>query len=357
MEMESNKETIQNVQTLRAVAALAVVFLHTTSQAGLGLWPSFGNFGVDIFFVISGFIISYMTSKDPSSFMVKRVVRIVPFYWSATLALFALGSVAPQLLRSTEVSPSLLLHSLAFIPYAHGQNNTEPLLALGWTLNYEMYFYVVFWLAMKVSYRHRSLICCAAMLAVMAMIRVSGTNSPVLLFFADPIIFEFMLGVLGFRAYAAVRDAQGPSSRGGAYGLLALVAASFVALPILEMRAVAADPEIYWRALYLGVPAFLIVSGAVLLERVYKVRVTGWLWRQMGDASYILYLIHPYLVYGVIRVALSRLSPMGMAIEWLMVVLLLAMSVAIAIAIHRWFERPILNLLRSRLFLRPRLVA
>ena len=72
---------IYNIQFLRAFAALLVVYFHTTFSTALGLPESFGIFGVDIFFVISGYIISYVTFLDPTRFVQKRIIRIVPFYW------------------------------------------------------------------------------------------------------------------------------------------------------------------------------------------------------------------------------------------------------------------------------------
>ena len=88
-----------NLHLLRAIAALAVVYFHGTSEAGLNLPVSIGSHGVDVFFVISGFIIAYIGTRSPDRFLIRRVIRIVPFYWAATLAVFGAAALAPHMLH------------------------------------------------------------------------------------------------------------------------------------------------------------------------------------------------------------------------------------------------------------------
>ena len=71
---------IYNVHLLRAMAALSVVYYHIASEGGLDLPLAFGTFGLDIFFVVSGFIIAYIGTKTPHSFLLRRLIGIVPFY-------------------------------------------------------------------------------------------------------------------------------------------------------------------------------------------------------------------------------------------------------------------------------------
>src|SRR5215831_6533142 len=103
---------LYNIHLLRVVAALSVVYYHVTSEAGLGLDTSFGRRGVDVFFVISGFIIAYIGTGKPTEFFRRRLIRVVPFYWAATLAVFAVALVAPSLLRSTNADLVHLATSL-----------------------------------------------------------------------------------------------------------------------------------------------------------------------------------------------------------------------------------------------------
>src|SRR5208282_580963 len=101
---------IYNLHLLRVAAALAVVYCHIASKAGLDLPLAFGSFGVDIFFVVSGFIIAYIGTKSPQSFLLRRLIRIAPFYWSASLFVFSIAWFFPQQLRQTRADvPPLVL--------------------------------------------------------------------------------------------------------------------------------------------------------------------------------------------------------------------------------------------------------
>src|SRR5262249_39672775 len=133
--------TLDSLQALRAVAALSVVLYHID-------FIGRGAFGVDIFFVLSGFIICHVTAADRQHFLLKRLIRIVPLYWARTLVVCALALAAPRLLQTTSDSWMGLLKSLFFIPYEKESGRVYPVLFLGWTLNYEMFFYVVFSIAL-----------------------------------------------------------------------------------------------------------------------------------------------------------------------------------------------------------------
>src|SRR5882672_247790 len=151
---------LDSVQALRALAALCVVVYHVD-------FVGRGAFGVDIFFVISGFIICHVTAKDHDGFLRKRLIRIVPLYWAGTLCLYCLGLVAPRLLQS-EPTLSGLVNSLLFIPYAKEGGRVYPILFLGWTLNYEMFFYALFACALALNRRLAPITVCAALVVLVA---------------------------------------------------------------------------------------------------------------------------------------------------------------------------------------------
>ena len=139
------------IQYLRGIAALMVVWHHSSSQipALNRFFPgSSGAHGVDLFFVISGFIMAVTTTGaglTPLQFLRRRVVRVVPLYWILTLAMVGLALVAPSLFRTLKVTADTLVQSLLFIPHFSTSftDKAWPLLVPGWTLNYEMYFYVI----------------------------------------------------------------------------------------------------------------------------------------------------------------------------------------------------------------------
>jgi exopolysaccharide production protein ExoZ len=98
-----------------------------------------------------------------------------------------------------------------------------------------------------------------------------------------------------------------------------------------------------------GIPAVLIVASALLLERIFGLTTKNRVLFLLGEASYIIYLIHPYVVYGVLRVLLKDAEHMPPAAHAVLVIALLALVSGIAVVIHLKFERPVMALLRATL--------
>jgi peptidoglycan/LPS O-acetylase OafA/YrhL len=336
-----------NLHLLRALAALAVVYFHTTSEAGLSLPVNIGSHGVDVFFVISGFVMAYIGVRSPERFLLRRLIRIVPFYWTATLSLFAAAALMPHILRSTRADVVQLLCSLFFIPRETAVAGTVPTLILGWSLNYEMYFYVMFAGALAVAPRQAPLVCCVGIVAIAWLIDASGVYHPSVRFYARPLVFEFVYGVCVFYLFAAAERrigwfVQRPMIRWGLW-LLALGAALLIGLE--EFHGGFGLP----RFLVAGVPASVLVLSALLLERAYNATVRSTTVFLVGESSYVLYLTHPYVIYGLLRTMLARggkLPPL--AASGLVITLLFVATVA-AVAIHVWFEKPVMTALRRRL--------
>jgi exopolysaccharide production protein ExoZ len=343
-----------NIQILRAIAALMVVHGHA-ARGGLGLsFVAGGMVGVDLFFVISGFIIAYVATIDSSQFMMRRVIRIVPIYWVSTLALYVLVVVAPQLFRTTSDDPRLLALSLVFIPDPIGVHTADgvphPTLSGGWTLNFEMYFYAVFWVALSISKQWATVLATVMLTTVIVFMNVSGLSeaSEVAHFYGYPIIFEFMYGML---AYHLVRYAETHGWRdlwpdGQRKLLVAIVAAGLgVLMYSREMTHLAP------RWFVSGIPAFFVVTGAVLLEKLHDLKITNRYAVMIGDASYVLYLIHSYIIYGVTRLVIGKIEiwePLGQVI----VLGLMAVCCVAAILVYRYIEQPILRVLKKRLIKR-----
>ncbi|HEY7057251.1 MAG TPA: acyltransferase [Vicinamibacterales bacterium] len=337
---------LRNLHLLRATAALAVVYYHTTSEAGLNLSLNIGSHGVDVFFVISGFIIAYIGTRSPHGFLTRRLIRIVPFYWSATLAVFAAAVLAPHVLRSTSADSVQLLCSLLFVPReAHGAQ--VPTLILGWSLNYEMYFYVTFAAALAIAPRRAPLLCSLGIVTTAVLIRLSGLGYPAVRFYARPLVFEFVYGVCAYSLFVAAERhigwyAERPRVR---WGLWFAALAAAVSIGIEEAYGGFGLP----RFVVAGLPAFVLVLAALLLERLYDVRARSNTVFIVGESSYILYLIHPYVIYGVLRTTISRGAVLPLPVTIGLVIALLLASVAAAIAIHEWFEKPLLAALRRML--------
>jgi len=309
---------------------------------------SLGGFGVDIFFVISGFIISTITFHNPAHFWMKRLIRIVPFYWTATIGIFLLALAIPAVLHHAKADVPWLLFSLFFIPH-DSPNGVHPLLGLGWTLNYEMYFYAIFAVALFLWRRRAAYLAAAAVAAVLVATRIVSPSSPAEAFYGDPIVLEFIWGIFVFELFRRASWMTTPSPRGAGYvAVLVILALALVWLPIQEVTRI--DPM----RLSAGAAAAIVVAMFLLLEKRYGIAAQNRFVLLVGEASYVLYLIHPYVVFGILRLVLGPSQQYPLWSGWLLAAVLLTVATGIAIAIHLWFEVPVMNWLRRKLIGEPR---
>jgi exopolysaccharide production protein ExoZ len=326
-----------NIQALRAIAALLVVLVHSKGMlqtAGVDAGAlGFGIAGVDLFFVISGFIMVYMTSgreTTPGKFAINRVVRIVPLYWLVTFAVFAVALVAPALVKATRPDIVELLKSMFFIPYVKSNGMTQPVAFVGWTLNYEMFFYALF--AVGLTLGRKGVPAVIAVIAGLVALHPWAT-SPIASFYTNPILLEFATGMVIGRAYPYLR---------GSYGLpLLLIGFGFIfAAPSLW-------PDAH-RAWIFGAPSILVVVGALMLER--NGRSTSRL-QLLGDASYSIYLTH-FFVTQAAKKLFSFVEPsVPMAILFMLAAFVGAAIVGVLV--HLWVERPATEAVRRLLKRRP----
>jgi exopolysaccharide production protein ExoZ len=337
---------LYNLHVLRVVAALGVVYFHLTSEAGLDLDANIGSRGVDVFFVISGFIIAYIGSSKPDQFFVRRVIRVVPFYWAATLFVFAIVLVFPNVLRTTRPDWVHLGYSLLFIPHETAYGGDVPTLVLGWSLNFEMLFYVCFALSLRISPRWSPLVCAGFILGIVLAVHSFATTSTILSFYGRPIVLEFIYGIGVFYIFKACLPHVDQLARLGALklGLAVVLVAAFVVLCLGEYHGGWGLP----RHVIAGVPSFFIVLSALLLEKFYGITTKNKLIYLLGEASYIVYLVHPYIIYTVLRVVVRHHAVPTFAIAPL-IVTLLALTSAISVMIHLWFEKPVMAYLRKRI--------
>jgi exopolysaccharide production protein ExoZ len=318
------RQELHSIQALRAAAALSVVFFHLSPAS----W-TLGAAGVDLFFVISGFIMGTVGLNDsPGRFMAKRIIRIVPLYWAVTLAMCAASQV-PGLFSTFTFDLPRLFTSLFFIPFVDPQGQIWPLVVVGWTLNYEMFFYLLFALGL---WLHRPItvpiLIIAALAAAGWLFRPTHT---IPYFYTDQLLLEFAIGLLLSRAVFFKNAALGL--------MLALV--GFICL--LSWGLGSDTPDL--RVVYWGLPAAAIVAGLVAMERAGAFPA-GPLrpLEKLGDASYSLYLTHG-IVLGIIGkfVGHGGVAPILAA---------LTASIVVAMLSYYLFERPTGQILRGLFFTR-----
>ena len=169
-----------SIQILRGIAALFVVaehirFLHC------------GAFGVDIFFCISGLIILFTTYTHIEHFLARRWVRIFPLYALMTMAVFTMTQIASSAFAETQATEISLIKSLCFIPFDVGAGVIQPLVRVGWTLNCEMFFYLIFWISFHISYRYRAWICSGFLVLIVSSGQLIMQNGTVLSWLLAPL--------------------------------------------------------------------------------------------------------------------------------------------------------------------------
>lgn len=321
---------------MRAIASLAVVYSHAVLQvpAYQSILHDAGGFGVDIFFVISGFIMVYIARPNdtPVRFMSNRIRRVVPLYWFFTLLMAAILLVAPSLFKSTSFDLVIILKSLFFIPHYSQADPTMiwPVVAPGWSLVFEMYFYLLFAASLVFPRAWRLWIisfCITGIFVVATMLPAQGAVAG---FFRDTIVFEFVLGIALAAAY--LRGFKLPSSV--AYLLLL----GGFALLLFDLPA---D-----RFFKYGIPALMIVTGTV-----YCTIPNNRFMVLLGDSSYALYLVHIFTL-GVCRKLFPPFLGDGMMAAILFVILSIIACVISGLVTHYVIDNWLLRRERLTLFSR-----
>lgn len=334
------KHKLSSVQSLRAVAAIAVVAYHSAATVKNHGWipgvasteAAWGWAGVDIFFFISGFVMVLTTTgkrrglQAARDFMVARIVRIAPMYWLLTTLMLALVWVVPSL-KTSEFTVMQTVTSYLFIPYEvieHG--NSYPILYVGWTLTYEMFFYVVF--AASICFAERPMRW--ALLVFFALLSVLSLTKPtpfILRFLTDPLLMEFVIGCLVAWIYQS------------GFRMPRLAAAALVVAGAIGFFVWTSSSSLEDRVVFAGIPAALLVTGMVFWEAA-----DGWVDRRVlpnvGDASYSLYLLQAFTIPAFARI-LSALDRNRVLPGDVVCLLLVTATVMVAILVYRTIERPI----------------
>ncbi len=297
--------------------------------------------GVDIFFVVSGFIMVHASRDLPEGregarlFLGRRLARIVPLYWAAT-TLFLLTALAlPTALNSGTPGPWQIVSAYLFWPSVSTVGLIQPVYSLGWTLNYEMLFYALFAAGLLLP---RALGAATVTLALAGLVGAEALAGPLplpLSFWGQPIVLEFAAGM----AIAALRGRGLSLGTGPRLGLVALgVAVLLVAAQAPELSG--SWSTTVWRG---SAATLLVLAAACGPPRSEEPLVPLQALAAVGDASYALYLVHPFVIRGL-REIMVRL---GFGWPLLFMVLALAASVAAALLVHLLFEKPATRLARG----------
>jgi len=349
----------RGVQALRGLAACMVIVFHATGVwvqhvgGPVGIWGN-GASGVPVFFVISGFVMTISTAGKKNGphpardFMERRLVRIVPLYWLITgltlLKLFAVHLV-PSLENAgshVTVSFGYIVSSLLFLPQHNSLGIVQPVVLVGWTLFFEMFFYLLFACALALRIKELRLLT-PIMIGLAVLGIIHGSFGPAIGILASPLLLEFLAGVV-----IAQLAQVGYSWRPVVAGVVGAV--SLVGLLTVPLNAFFG---IDW--LTCGTFAVLLVFCVVSLEARIWEKIPRWV-LAIGEASYSLYLIHvllfSFIVKGIMKLGLLSPGATHRTGEIATVLLFAVPSILISLLVYRWIEAPINNTLRYKLRLR-----
>lgn len=295
---------IFSIQILRGIAALFVVCFHfryavndiyAQKDIGNRLFE-FGSFGVDLFFIISGFIMamSARQNENLSEFFIKRFFRIYPLYF-IVLTLYIL-------LSFNEYSLSQIIKSYLLVPIDYKSEMPYygySIMAIAWTLTYEFWFYFIFGISKKLSYKNKFII--SSVLLSAPVVFVNGINIDAfhanyvlnwgvfnnIQFITNPVVYNFILGILSFNICVFVSK----------YKELLRPGLSLV-LPLLLLYGVIGVVSI--RGMGHGINqwgwyCFIIVTSIVISEMYFKDMYANSKMAYLGEISFSIYLIHPLL--------------------------------------------------------------
>lgn len=325
-----------SIQCLRGIAAFAVLLCHIGNIEGLytqmRFLPEWGKHGVDLFFVISGFVLVYISHAKWGNraaaklFLFKRVMRIYPVYWEFTFVILAVMLLLPQMMNMVPQARPSVIKSLLLWP-----QNRDPLLGVGWTLVYEMYFYVLFCSAFLLPRKYvRAAFGC--WFAALAAANLSGVRfesyGPEMVLVTSPLAFEFMMGcVLAWCFRRGVRIHAG------------LLLAAAVVWGIYTQLHVPMEDAAASRVLQWGLPSAFALYALLMVESSRPDMFPFWL-RALGDASFSLYLSHSLLLSALGKLY-HRLPSEGFALHITFIALCLLTTISVALLNYRFFERPL----------------
>ncbi|QOT77910.1 acyltransferase family protein [Cupriavidus basilensis] len=362
---------ITNLQLLRGLAALAIVFYHTNYIVGDLRHTDFQ--GVHIFFVISGFIMTYIAQSTVSArdFLFRRLVRVVPLYWLAVV--FCVLWVGLGLSNPLYMFPVLLdwalrqptqifvwmttshglgngdnlvnlFKSLAFIPYRDHAGNMQPMLGVGWTLNLEMFYYVLYSVSLFVSRRFAPPLTAIALLVIIgANLALDGGNEFVS-FYGGEHTWYFISGITCFYVWKALPVEAIKECR------VSLVVMSGFVLVLFLVSNLAAHPQLMEINRFVPVAPLIYSVPVLVVSTILLLHSAGFTskWRPvllLGDASYALYLTHTILL-ETIRTIGEQWAWMNMSQSGMGLTIALVGSILLALFVHRFVELPLMRAMK-----------
>lgn len=333
---QRNMRWMTQLQFLRGIAAVMVVFHHVFRSSVPEMQPfavtDFGRPGVLIFFVLSGFVMMHSCRNEtPADFLTRRIIRMVPLYWIMT------GVMAAIILRGTLSSGQSfdrvpeLIQSLLFIPHYHAQVTDKiwPILVPGWTLNYEMFFYIVFFIGVLLRRPGPVATVILAVLVLLGLVIDSG--NAIVITWTSPFLLLFLAGMAAATLWDRI-DLR-PAAVLLPFGVVAVVLGA--------VKLLSAD----WNTPVMIAGCVMTFFGVLGVQSLWPSIRAGWL-ALIGDASYSIYLSHTIILVPVLAI-LKKVPVSGSPKVALVLIVAPTVCTVLGILIYKYLEKPMIDALKS----------
>ncbi|MEP1231073.1 MAG: acyltransferase [Litorimonas sp.] len=350
----NSPERLSSVQALRGLAACLVMVSHLwvieqkySPDQILGAWADFGQLGVDLFFSISGFIMVYVTwsvTRNPIQarrFLLARIFRIYPIYWLISSVLLGLWIIRPDIVFSTTSTDPNILKSFLLLP-----DKQAPLLAVGWTLIHEMFFYIVF--AFSLLFPRKALLPILAVWSLITWLGYTLINHNASAEFAlifSPLNFEFILGACAAWVF---KSAKHPNAKlQWAKVSLWLACVLWIGLALLALLNNGTMPLSHAsRALVFSVPAALTLYA---FASANSAGYSAPRWAvSIGDYSYGLYLTH-VLTLSLLGRIWQMFAVDGPLDNIAALIIMSLASIAVSAVLWTFIEAPLMTVFKVKL--------
>ena len=343
---------INNIQGLRGIAVLFVVLFHLTKieekyGGNITILPdifNFGMIGVDFFFVISGFIMIYISHdkfqsfENSKNFLYRRFARIYPTYWFYTIIVLIIFIIKPSMVNSSQGNQVDILASFLLYP-----SNILPMVMVGWTLIHEVYFYcfffLLFWLTPEKYIVKYLLIWAIIIIVLRLLLDTLFLQSPLINLLTHPLTLEFITGAIFGKFFLIYQNIHFKSI------YLMLIGFVIITLSGYSFYVQGYIPPQEWlRVVYLGIPALIILIISVFLEN-NNVLFPKFL-TYIGNASYSIYLSH-ILTLSALGHLWKYFSNDEIYDNLLVLPIILVGAIVVGIISYNFLEKPLLKFSRK----------
>ncbi|MHA4807447.1 acyltransferase family protein [Flavitalea flava] len=339
---------IYSIQVLRGMAAISIVLYHMLiiekKYSGGDLYLPFlfkmGQSGVDLFFVISGFIMVTITGEgskvSTGNFLLHRAARIYPNYWFYFLITLSVFLINPSLVNSSQGNSTNFFTSFLLLP-----SRNLPLVLVAWSLIFELYFYLIFSFLRKGKgpLFFFGLVCWLAGLLLINTWLPSYANpsaNPVVALLTSPYSIEFIAGAL-----AAITISHNLLKKVPVKIFVLFIILLFVLYPFFFFSFYSTERSgLFLQSILFGIIFALLLISCVSIEQKTGIRFPRFLIR-LGDISYTIYLSH-VLIMGLIGKIWAAFfqKPDSMLDNLLVMPVILGTVIFYSFLGNRWIERP-----------------